>query len=151
MREYAVSLTVCALTVGLISALCPVDYRKYVNGAGSVLFLIVFLSPIRSLDGFNIDALSENYRLMAENYISQESVSDIRESIADEYITAGLNALGYTCSAETEIEDLNGELHFVSATVITEVPLSDEDYRQVLAYVCRQTGLDDSEITVIVK
>ena len=150
MKEYAAGLAICAVTVGLISSLCPEEYRRYVNGAGSVLFLLMMLSPLRSLNGFDVQYLTKKYELSAENYISETMVSEIRTGIINEYLRANLKALGINCTVETESEYQNECTVFTSVTVTTDTEPSKDEYKQIIKCLTEQTGIEPDNIRFII-
>ena len=149
MKEYAAGLAICAITVGLISSLSPEENRKYVNGAGSVLFLLMLLSPLRSLNGLDVQALAKKYELSAENYISEIMVSEIRNGIINEFLTASLKDSGINCRVEAESESQNGDTVFMSVTVITDKEPSKDEYKQIIKCLTEQTGIEPDNISFI--
>ena len=149
MREYAVKLAVCAITVGLISSLCTENYRKYVNGAGSVLFLLILLLPLRSFNGFNAQDISKRYEAMAETYISENTLSEIRQNIANEHLTALLKEMGYDCSVETEIKSQDNSLLFSFVTVKLRSELTESEYGQIIGIITDQTAVPRENIAFI--
>ena len=150
MKEYTFKLVVCALAVSLISSVCPKEYRKYVNGAGAILFLFVLLLPLRTLEGYNIDVLNEYYINRRDIFLSEETVHDIRVSIVSDDISARLNSAGFDCNVTAEIGERNGRMIFLYATVVLENEASDDELKNILEYVCGYTGLDKSDVSFII-
>lgn len=147
MSSWIFRLALCGAVTALCSAAVPREWRKYTDMAGTLIFLIALLSPIRNLENFNADSLLADFERRADIASNAELMTEIRENELSDYLTAKALELGVECHIEVELDKSSEEMNALGAEVTYGTRPESSEIESVDELIGTYAGLPPGKIS----
>ena len=145
MMERILKFAVLAVAVGLVGAVTPVKFRRFTGFSGTMLLLFYILSPLRTLNGFDVRSLDLELERQVSSNINGDSVLRMREKLLENYLMDLAEANGVECTVAVWLtEDLICEKACVELCGLTDA----NDLSAVLKLFSQNLNLSENEIEV---
>ncbi len=147
MSAWLYRLAVCGIVCAVAAAAAPGELRKHAAAAGSLLFLILMLSPIRDLSGFDAKALLDGFEARAEASWDRSVSAEIRSSELSGYLTEAAAQSGLSCRIEVRLDETAEGISVLWASVEYDSGTPSEEEKALAEEIIREvTGLSPEKI-----
>ena len=146
MSAWLYRLAVCGIVCAVAAAAVPGEFRKHAAAAGSLLFLLLVLSPIRDLSGFDAKALLDEFEARAEASWDRSLSAEIRKSELSGYLTEAAAKSGLSCRIEVRLDGSADGISVLGASVEYDSGFSEEEKSLAEEIIREATGLSPEKI-----
>ena len=136
MKDLILRIIICAISVSLLVTLSPDNNKNLINGLGSILFLMLLISPLRSFSEVDFLEYSEALFQKSENYLQDENTMAMQKDLLKAYLEEQLKAMGY--DAEIELDTTEDKVRS-SAITLNQI-YDDAELKEMLHFISYQTG-----------
>ena len=136
MKDLILRIIICAISVSLLVTLSPDNNKNLINGLGSILFLMLLISPLRSFSEVDFLEYSEALFQKSENYLQDENTMTMQKDLLKAYLEEQLKTMGY--DAEIELDTTEDKVRSCSITL--KQTHDDADLKEMLLFISDQTG-----------